>query len=91
MVIFEDFFYDFEEFYGIILKDCKIQFDMCEVFVCIVDGFWFYEYQFDYGMMLICGFVYIWGYKVGIFVNNGVLFNDSLFKVVYFMQLCNQN
>ena len=34
---------------------------------------------------------HLWGYKVGILANNGVLFNDSSLKGAHFMQLCNQN
>ena len=40
---------------------------------------------------MICGFANIWGYKVGILGNNGVLFNDSSLKAAHFMELCNQN
>jgi len=49
-------------------------FDVCEVIVWIVDGLCFYEFKEFYGEMFVCGFVWIEGYLVGIFVNNGVLF-----------------
>jgi 3-methylcrotonyl-CoA carboxylase beta subunit len=87
----EDPFYDPKELYGIIPDDIKKQFDMREVVARIVDGSRFAEYQPNYGETLVCGFANIWGYKVGILGNNGVLFNDSSLKAAHFMQLCNQN
>ncbi|MBS4046012.1 acyl-CoA carboxylase subunit beta [Ferrovibrio sp.] len=87
----EEPFYDPRELYGIIPKDRKTQFDMREVIARIVDGSRFHEYQPDYGTSLVCGFAHIWGFKVGILANNGVLFNDSSLKAAHFIQLCNQN
>ena len=83
--------YDPQELYGIIPRDIKVQFDMREVIARIVDGSRFHEYQPAYGTTLVCGFAHIFGYKVGILGNNGVLFNDSSLKGTHFMQLCNQN
>jgi len=83
--------YDPEELYGIIPDDIKIQFDMHEVIARIVDGSLFHEYQPDYGKTLVCGYAWIWGQKVGILANNGVLFNDSSLKGAHFIELCNQN
>lgn len=83
--------HDPEELYGILPSDAKKQFDMREIIARIVDGSRFHEYQPYYGSTLICGFANIWGYKVGILANNGVLFNDSSLKGGHFIQLCNQN
>ncbi|MCP5265170.1 MAG: methylcrotonoyl-CoA carboxylase [Burkholderiaceae bacterium] len=83
--------YDPEELYGIIPDDIKKQFDMREVIARIVDGSRFHEYQPAYGTTLVCGFANIWGFKVGILANNGVLFNDSSLKGAHFIELCNQN
>ena len=83
--------YDPEELYGIIPDDIKIQFDMREVIARIVDGSYFHEYQPDYGTTLICGFAYIWGQKVGLIGNNGVLFSDSSLKGAHFIELCDKN
>ena len=69
----------------------KVQFDMREIIARIVDGSRFHEYQPDYGTTLICGFAHIWGFKVGILGNNGVLFNDSSLKGAHFIQLCDQS
>jgi 3-methylcrotonyl-CoA carboxylase beta subunit len=82
--------YDPQELYGIIPTDVKVQFDMREVIARIVDGSRFHEYQPAYGTTLVCGFARIYGYKVGILANNGVLFNDSSLKGAHFMELCNQ-
>ncbi|HUN50389.1 MAG TPA: carboxyl transferase domain-containing protein [Candidatus Sulfotelmatobacter sp.] len=84
-------FYDPAELYGIIPRDTKVQFDMREVIARLVDGSRFHEYQPVYGTTLVCGFAHLWGWRVGILANNGVLFNDSSLKAAHFIQLCNQN
>ncbi|MBX9589825.1 MAG: methylcrotonoyl-CoA carboxylase [Hyphomonadaceae bacterium] len=83
-------YYDPNELYGVIPTDIKQQFDMREVIARTVDGSRFHEYQPAYGATLICGFARVWGYKVGILANNGVIFNDSALKGAHFMQLCDQ-
>jgi len=69
--------YDPQDIYGILPDDIKKSFDMREIIARIVDGSRFHEYQPNYGTTLICGYANIWGFKVGILANNGVLFNDS--------------
>ena len=64
---------------------------MREVIARIVDGSRFHEYQPNYGKTLICGFANLWGWKIGLLANNGVLFNDSSLKGAHFIELCNQN
>lgn len=83
--------YDPQELYGILPDDIKKQFDMREIIARIVDGSRFHEYQPSYGATLVCGFANIWGFKVGIVANNGVLFNDSSLKGGHFIELCDQN
>ncbi|MES2495700.1 MAG: carboxyl transferase domain-containing protein [Pseudomonadota bacterium] len=83
--------YDPEELYGILPRDSRTAFDMRELIARIVDGSRFHEYQPAYGTTLICGYARIWGYKVGILANNGVLFNDSSLKGAHFIQLCDKN
>jgi 3-methylcrotonyl-CoA carboxylase beta subunit len=83
--------YDAEEIYGILPDSIKKSFDMREIIARIVDGSRFHEYKPNYGQTLICGYANIWGYKVGILANNGVLFNDSTLKGAHFIELCNQN
>jgi 3-methylcrotonyl-CoA carboxylase beta subunit len=87
----EDPAYDPQEIYGILPDDSKRQFDMREIIARIVDGSRFHDYQPNYGTTLVCGFANIWGFKVGILANNGVLFNDSSLKGAHFIELCNQN
>ncbi len=82
--------YDPDELYGIIPKDLRVQFEMRDVIARMVDGSRFHEYQPDYGTSLVCGYARIWGYRVGILANNGVLFNDSALKGAHFIQLCDK-
>jgi 3-methylcrotonyl-CoA carboxylase beta subunit len=84
-------YYDPAELYGILPDDVKVQFDMREVIARLVDGSRFHEYQPAYGTTLVCGFARLWGWKVGILANNGVLFNDSSLKAAHFIELCNQS
>ncbi len=84
-------YYDPNELYGILPQEIKQQFDIREVIARLVDGSRFHEYQPQYGTTLICGYAHLWGYKIGIIGNNGVLFNDSALKGAHFIQLCNQN
>jgi 3-methylcrotonyl-CoA carboxylase beta subunit len=83
--------FDPDELYGVIADDIKQTFDMREVIARIVDGSRFHEYKPAYGTTLVCGFAHLWGYRVGILANNGILFNDSAIKGGHFIELCNQN
>jgi 3-methylcrotonyl-CoA carboxylase beta subunit len=83
--------YPADELYGIIPDDIKQSFDMREVIARLVDGSRFHEYKPDYGTTLVCGFANLWGWRVGILANNGILFNDSAKKGGHFIELCNQN
>jgi len=38
----------------------------------------------------VCGFARIWGQRVGIVANNGILFSESALKGAHFVELCNQ-
>lgn len=87
----EEPFYSSDDLYGIIPTDIKKSFDMREIIARIVDGSRFHEYQPAYGTTLVCGYANIWGYKVGILANNGILFNDSALKGAHYIELCNQN
>jgi 3-methylcrotonyl-CoA carboxylase beta subunit len=84
-------YYDPTEIYGVLPRSIKQGFDMREVIARLVDGSRFHEYQPNYGKTLVCGYAHIWGYKVGVLANNGVLFNDSSLKGAHFIELCNQN
>ena len=83
--------YDPRELYGIIPNDIKNAFDMREVIARLVDGSRFHEYKPAWGTTLVCGFAHLWGYRIGILANNGILFNDTSKKGGHFIELCNQN
>lgn len=87
----EEPYYDPHELYGIIPNDIKKQFDMREVIARLVDGSLFHEYKPDYGTTLVCGYAYIWGIKIGILANNGVLFSEAAHKATNFMELCDRD
>ena len=80
--------YDPEEIYGIIPTDTRRQYDVREVIARVVDGSRFQEFKENYGETLVCGFSRIWGYRVGIVANNGVLFSESALKGAHFIELC---
>jgi 3-methylcrotonyl-CoA carboxylase beta subunit len=80
--------YDPQELYGLIPADGKVQYDVRELIARLVDASRFHEFQPDYGTTLVCGFARIWGYKVGVLGNNGVLFNDSSLKAAHFIAHC---
>jgi len=87
----EEPYYDPAELYGIIPSDWKTSFEMREVIARLADGSRLHEYQPHYGTTLVCGFARIWGCKVGILANNGVLFNDSSLKAAHFMLLADRD
>ncbi|MFZ3048033.1 MAG: carboxyl transferase domain-containing protein [Desulfatirhabdiaceae bacterium] len=87
----EEPYYDPVELYGIIPDDIKKQFDMREVIARIVDGSRFHEFKPEYGATVVCGYAYLYGWKVGLIGNNGVLFSDSANKCTQFMQVCNRD
>ncbi|MEZ5124466.1 MAG: carboxyl transferase domain-containing protein [Solirubrobacterales bacterium] len=62
-----------------------------EVIARIVDGSLFTEFKPRYGDTLVTGWAYIWGMKVGILGNNGVLFGEAANKASQFMQLCDRD
>lgn len=83
--------YDPNELYGILPRDPRSAFDMREIVARMVDGSRFHEYQPAFGTTLVCGFARIWGMKVGILANNGVLLSDSALKGAHFITLCDKD
>ena len=81
---------DPKELYGVIPKDTRKAYDVHEVIARIVDGSRFQEFKERYATTLVTGFARIFGYKVGILANNGVLFSESALKATHFIELCNQ-
>jgi acetyl-CoA carboxylase carboxyltransferase component len=86
----EDPLYDPKEIYGVIPRDLRRPYDIREVIARIVDGSKFHEFKERYATTIVTGFARVFGYKVGILANNGVLFSESALKAVHFIELCNQ-
>src|SRR5688500_7326419 len=86
----EDPLYEPKELYGVIPSDVRKPYDVHEVIARIVDGSKFHEFKERYATTLVTGFARIFGYKVGILANNGVLFSESALKATHFIELCNQ-
>ncbi len=86
----EDPLYDAKELYGVIPRDLRKPYDVREVIARMVDGSKFQEFKERYATTVVCGFARIFGYKVGIIANNGVLFSESALKTTHFIELCNQ-
>ncbi|HVR40889.1 MAG TPA: carboxyl transferase domain-containing protein [Thermoanaerobaculia bacterium] len=86
----EDPLYDAKELYGVIPRDTRKSYDVHEVIARIVDGSRFQEFKERYATTIVTGFARIFGYKVGILANNGVLFSESALKATHFIELCNQ-
>jgi 3-methylcrotonyl-CoA carboxylase beta subunit len=82
--------YAARELYGVIPTDTRKPFDVREVIARIVDGSEFDEFKARYGTTLVCGFAHIFGMKVGIIANNGILFSESALKGTHFIELCCQ-
>lgn len=73
--------YDMTDIYGIVGANLKKTFDVREVIARIIDGSRFHEFKEKYGDTLVTGFASIFGHRVGIIGNNGVLFSESALKV----------
>lgn len=73
--------YDIRDIYGIVGANLKKTYDIREVIARIVDGSKFHEFKEKYGETLVTGFGKLYGHKVGIIGNNGVLFSESALKV----------
>jgi acetyl-CoA carboxylase carboxyltransferase component len=86
----EEPLYDPKEIYGVIPRDIRRPYDVHEVLARIVDGSKFQEFKERYATTVVTGFARIFGYRVGILANNGVLFSESALKATHFIELCNQ-
>ncbi len=82
--------YPADDLYGIIPDDVRAPYDVREVIARLVDGSRFHEFKALYGTTLVCGFADIWGMKVAILANNGVLFSESAVKGAHFIELAQQ-
>ena len=82
--------YDLEELLGIASTNLRRPLPILEIIARIVDGSMFSEFKKDYGSTLVTGFASIYGHKVGIIANNGILFSASSLKGAHFIELCAQ-
>ncbi len=82
--------FDPAELYGVVPCDLRKMFDVREVIARLVDGSEFDEFKSLYGATLVAGFARIWGYRVGVVANNGILFPESASKAAHFIELCSQ-
>lgn len=86
----EEPLYEAKELLGIIPEDLRQPYDVREIIARIVDGSRLDEFKPLYGQTLVCGFAKIFGYRVGIIANNGILFSESALKGAHFIELCCQ-
>ena len=81
---------DPNDLYAIVPSDVRQPYDVHEVIARIVDGSRFHEFKALYGTTVVCGFARIFGFRVGIVANNGILFSESALKATHFIELCDQ-
>ncbi|XXH02318.1 Methylcrotonoyl-CoA carboxylase beta chain, mitochondrial [Hypoxylon texense] len=82
--------YPAEELLGIASTNLRKPMSIYEVIARIVDGSHFAEFKRDYGPTLVTGFASIYGQRVGVVANNGILFGTSAQKGAHFIELCAQ-
>ncbi|KAI1391997.1 carboxyl transferase [Hypoxylon trugodes] len=82
--------YPASELLGIASTNLRKPLPIHEVIARIVDGSHFSEFKRDYGPTLVTGFASIYGQRVGIVANNGILFGSSAQKGAHFIELCAQ-
>jgi 3-methylcrotonyl-CoA carboxylase beta subunit len=82
--------HDPEEIYGIVNADPRVPYDVREVIARIVDASRLDEFKPLWGETVVCGFSRIWGHRVGIIANDGIIFSAGALKATHFIQLCEQ-
>ncbi|KAL7899792.1 carboxyl transferase [Trichoderma sp. SZMC 28014] len=82
--------YDPNELLGIATTNLRKPMPVREIIARIVDGSEFAEFKRDFGTTLVTGFASIYGQKVGIVANDGILFASSSVKGAHFIELCAQ-
>ncbi|KAK1750273.1 putative methylcrotonoyl-CoA carboxylase beta chain, mitochondrial [Echria macrotheca] len=86
----EEPLYPPEELLGVASTNLRKPLPIHEVIARIVDGSRFAEFKRDYGTTLVTGWATIYGQRVGIVANNGILFSSSAVKGAHFIELCAQ-
>ena len=88
--VWEEPLFPQDELAGIIPTDPKVPFDVRMILARVLDGSRFHEVKAKYGSTIVTGFGEIFGNKVGIIANNGILFSESSLKAANFVELCCQ-
>lgn len=83
--------YKMEDVYGLISENLNESFDMRQIIARFVDDSEFDEFKPLYGTSVVTGWSKLYGNKIGIIGNNGVLFTDSSHKIDHFIQICAQD
>ena len=81
---------DPKSIYGVVPQSLRTPYDIREVIARLVDGSEFDEFKARFGTTMVTGFARIWGYRVGVMANNGILFAESAEKAAHFLELCEQ-
>jgi 3-methylcrotonyl-CoA carboxylase beta subunit len=79
---------DPEDLLDIVPTDLTQPFEIKEVVDRVVDADTFVEFKPEYGPTLCTGFAQLYGRRVGIVGNNGILFPEAAEKGAHFIQLC---
>ncbi len=82
--------YDAAELDGVVSADLRKPYDVREVVARLVDDSAFDEFKQLYGTTLVCGFARLYGHRIGIVANNGILLSESALKGAHFIELCAQ-
>jgi len=77
-----------EEMGAVIPADAKKPFDIRKIIARIGDGSRFHEFKKLYAPTIVTGFMDIYGVKVGVVANNGILYSESALKAAHFIELC---
>ncbi|PHH60896.1 hypothetical protein CDD81_1057 [Ophiocordyceps australis] len=82
--------YPAHELLGIASTNLRKPMPVREIIARIVDASQLAEFKPDFGTTLVTGFASIYGHRVGIVANDGILFASSAQKGAHFIQLCAQ-
>ncbi|AYJ47239.1 carboxyl transferase domain-containing protein [Rhodococcus sp. P1Y] len=61
-----------------------------DILARLLDGSELVEYRANYGRTIVCGTGHIEGFRVGVIINDGVLFSEDSLKAANFVELCSQ-
>lgn len=78
------------DLYDVVPVDAKVPYDVHEVIEILADGGDYQEFKSEYGTTLVTAFARIYGHRVGIIANNGILMGESALKGAHFIELCDQ-